>query len=60
MYIYIPTENLCFLALGANSSSHFLAQVFFGNYPVIRVFRVLDWLSSISGAKSTSHKTEIG
>jgi len=32
--------------------SHFLAQVFFASYAEIRVFRALEWLSSISGAKS--------
>ena len=38
----------------------FLAQDFFGNQAIIRVFRVLDWLSSISGAEIMAQKAKLG
>jgi len=43
--------NLPFL--GANSTSHFLAQAFLEIrvFRIIRVFRALHWFSSISGAR---------
>jgi len=37
--------------LGTNPMSHFLAQALFGNYTVFHIFRALEWLSSIPGAK---------
>jgi len=49
-----------YVALGANSTSHFLAQVFFANYAMMRVFRVFDWLSSIPGVKSMAQKPNFG
>jgi len=49
-----------YLALGPNPISHIFGSSFFGNEVVIRVFRVLEWLSSISGAKIMGQKTKIG
>jgi len=39
-----------YLVLGANTTSYFWLN-FLGNSAKIRIFRVLEWLSSISGAK---------
>jgi len=38
----------------------FLAQVIFGIEVIILVFRALDWLSSISGAKIMAQNPKIG
>jgi len=47
-----------YLTLGANSKSRFSAQVFFGNYALIRDFRILNWLysSSKSGPRIWAQK----
>jgi len=37
-----------------------LAQAFVGNKAVIRVFRALEWLSSVSGDKIMNSKPNIG
>jgi len=49
-----------YLALGANPLSHLFGSSFLGNQVIIRVFRALDWLSSISGVKIMAKKIEIG
>jgi len=50
--MFTPLFGQLYLALGSNPMSYFLAQVFFANQAEIRVFRALEWLSGISGAKS--------
>ena len=43
--------GLLYPTLGAKPMSQIFRSSLFGNYTIIRVFRALDWLSSISGTK---------
>jgi len=45
--------------LGANPKGHFFGSSYFGIYAVIQVFRAIDWLASISGAKIMTVKKKI-
>ena len=58
---FLRIFNWGHLALGAYSTSHFLAQIFFwkpGYNP--RLFRSLDWLSNICGAKIVTPNPKFG
>jgi len=45
--------------LGANPKGHLFGSSYFGIYAVIQVFRAIDWLASISGAKIMTVKQKI-
>jgi len=56
MSAYLCIFGQLYLALGGNPKSHFLAQKCVGNEAIIRVCRVVDRLSSISGARIMAQK----
>ena len=58
--VFLRFFGLLYVALDANPMSQFFRSSFFRNYAIIRVFRALDWLSRISGAKIMPQKPKSG